>query len=197
MPIRPDEVMASSALPPAFPAIRIDNEFYWDGGIYSNTPIEVVFTDYPRRSSVVFSAQLWRSAGPEPTSIRQVLDRYKDIQYASRHKSHVSMQEQLHNLRHVIRELAKRLPKSVQASPECQDLAGWGCGTTMHIIQMTAPRLANENLLKEMDFSADGVAARWSAGLEQARHALAKKAWQVDIDPAIGVMLHEETVAAG
>ena len=35
-------VMASGALPPAFPAIRIDGEAYWDGGIYSNTPIEVV-----------------------------------------------------------------------------------------------------------------------------------------------------------
>ncbi|MET0322189.1 MAG: patatin-like phospholipase family protein, partial [Duganella sp.] len=32
-----DHVMASGALPPAFPAVRIDGEPYWDGGIYSNT----------------------------------------------------------------------------------------------------------------------------------------------------------------
>lgn len=34
-----DHVMASGALPPAFPAVRIDGEAYWDGGIYSNTPV--------------------------------------------------------------------------------------------------------------------------------------------------------------
>ena len=34
-----DHVMASGALPPAFPAIRMEGDTYWDGGIYSNTPI--------------------------------------------------------------------------------------------------------------------------------------------------------------
>ena len=45
-----DHVLGSSAVPPTFPAVRIDGEAYWDGGIYSNTPVEVVFDDYPRRS---------------------------------------------------------------------------------------------------------------------------------------------------
>jgi predicted acylesterase/phospholipase RssA len=38
-------VMASGALPPAFPAVRIDGELYWDGGILSNTPVDAVFDD--------------------------------------------------------------------------------------------------------------------------------------------------------
>jgi NTE family protein len=66
MTIGVDHVLASSALPPAFPAVRIDGEPYWDGGIYSNTPIEAVFDDYPRRSSVVFAVQLWHAGGPDP-----------------------------------------------------------------------------------------------------------------------------------
>ena len=33
-----EQIMASGALPPAFPAICIDGEYYWDGGILSNTP---------------------------------------------------------------------------------------------------------------------------------------------------------------
>lgn len=77
--ISPEHVMASSALPPAFPAVCIDGEPYWDGGIYSNTPIEAVFDDYPRRSSVVFAVQVWHAEGPEPKSIWQVLGRQKDI----------------------------------------------------------------------------------------------------------------------
>jgi NTE family protein len=46
-----EHVMASGALPPAFPAIRVAGEPYWDGGIYSNTPLEAVLDDHPRRNS--------------------------------------------------------------------------------------------------------------------------------------------------
>ena len=48
MPLGLEHIMASGALPPAFPAVRIDGELYWDGGILSNTPVEVVFDDAPR-----------------------------------------------------------------------------------------------------------------------------------------------------
>jgi len=51
MPLTIKHVMASGALPPAFPAVRIDDELYWDGGVLSNTPVEAVFDDNPRRSA--------------------------------------------------------------------------------------------------------------------------------------------------
>ncbi len=35
--LNPKHTMASGALPPAFPAVEIDNEYYWDGGIVCNT----------------------------------------------------------------------------------------------------------------------------------------------------------------
>ena len=54
-PVGLDHVLASGALPPAFPAVRIGNELYWDGGIYSNTPVEAVFDDAARHSALVFA----------------------------------------------------------------------------------------------------------------------------------------------
>ena len=109
-------VMASGALPPAFPAVRIDSDLYWDGGILSNTPVEAVFDDNPRRSGLVFAVHMWAPNGPEPDSIWKVLARHKDLQYASRAASHIARQKQLHKLRHVIRELATRLPADVAAT---------------------------------------------------------------------------------
>ena len=58
-PVSIKGIMASGALPPAFPAVRIDGELYWDGGILSNTPVEAVFDDNPRRSGLVFSVHIW------------------------------------------------------------------------------------------------------------------------------------------
>jgi len=83
-PIKIDHILASGALPPAFPAVRIGGELYWDGGIMSNTPTEVIFEDNPRRSSLIFAVHVWNPDGPEPGTIWEVLHRQKDIQYSSR-----------------------------------------------------------------------------------------------------------------
>src|SRR6201988_4078876 len=69
-------IMASGALPPAFPPVRIDGELYWDGGILSNTPTEAVFDDNPRRDSVISSVHLWNPVGAEPTTMADVFNRH-------------------------------------------------------------------------------------------------------------------------
>jgi NTE family protein len=70
-----EHIVASGALPPAFPPVRIDGELYWDGGILSNTPVEAVFDDSPRRNSLVFSVHLWNAHGAEPRTMGQVINR--------------------------------------------------------------------------------------------------------------------------
>src|SRR3546814_10056322 len=95
-----DHILASGALPPAFPAVRIDGDAYWDGGIYSNTPIEAVLDDNPRRDSLIFAVNVWHAHGDEPVNIAQVMERQKDIQFASRAHSHIARQQQIHHLRH-------------------------------------------------------------------------------------------------
>src|SRR5436309_2164242 len=142
----------------------IDGEPYWDGGIYSNTPIEAVLDDKPRRDSVIFSVNVWQPDGQEPASIWQVMGRQKDIQFASRADSHIARQKQIHHLRHVIRELARHLPPKERESAAMKELASWGCGTTMHVVRLLAPGLADEDHTKDIDFSPSGVRARWRAG---------------------------------
>jgi NTE family protein len=191
MPLGTAHVMASGALPPAFPAITIDGEPYWDGGIYSNTPIEMVLDDVPRRNSLIFSVDVWQPVGAHPTTIQQVMARHKDIQFASRSKSHVARQAQIHRLRHVVRELAKRLPADVQQDPMIQDMAEYGCGTLMHLVRLLSPRLDGEDHTKDIDFSRAGIESRWKAGYDHARKVLAGKPWQQQADLLAGIVIHD------
>src|SRR5881394_1122428 len=131
-------IMASGALPPAFPAVRIDGELYWDGGILSNTPTEAIFDDNPRKDSLIFAVHLWNPMGDEPGTIWEVLNRQKDIQYSSRVASHIARQRQLHHMRHIINDLAKMLPDDVRKSPEARALAAYGCPTVMHVVRLLA-----------------------------------------------------------
>ncbi len=189
-PLGVDHVMASGALPPAFPAIRIDGEPYWDGGIYSNTPIEAVLDDNPRRDSVIFAVNVWHQKGPEPESIWQVMGRQKDIQYASRADSHIARQKQIHRLRHVIRELHEEIPEARRSDAKVQELASWGCGTTMHVVHLVAPRLEGEDHTKDIDFTMAGVRARRQAGYADALRMIRRAPWEAPADPIEGVIEH-------
>jgi NTE family protein len=188
--ITAQHIMASGALPPAFPAVRIDGELYWDGGILSNTPTEAIFDDNPRRSSLIFAVHMWNPMGPEPESIWEVLHRHKDIQYSSRVASHIARQRQVHKLRHVVSELVKLMPEDARNRPVVKDLAEYGCLTRMHVVQLLAPRLDNENHTKDIDFSPTGIRLRWEAGYADTRRALRRAAWNDACDPLEGVILH-------
>ena len=184
-------VLASGALPPAFPPVRIGDDLFWDGGIYSNTPVEAVFDDKPRRNSLIFSVQLWRPQGEAPQSMRQVSGRQKDISFASRVDSHVQRQAQIHRLRHIVRELAKELPERTRARADIAELASYGCSTVMHVMRLVVPPLPDEDHTKDMDFNTTRIAARWRAGLEDTRRAIARGAWLEPVDGMEGLVLHD------
>jgi NTE family protein len=192
---RIEHVLASGALPPAFPPVRVDGELYWDGGILSNTPLEAIFDDNPRRDALIFSVHVWNPDGSEPCSIAEVLNRQKDVQFASRSRSQVARQKQIHKLRHVIAELARRVPAPERASGEVRELASYGCVTRMHVVALLAPTLPDEDHAKDLDFSASSIHARWQAGYTQTRQAIETAPWTAPADPLEGVILHRITPA--
>jgi len=194
-PLNVRHVMASGALPPAFPAVRIDGELYWDGGILSNTPVEAVFDDNPRRSGLVFAVHVWSPNGPEPDSIVKVMSRQKDLQYSSRAASHIARQKQIHRLRRIIATLAQELPDEARKRGDLKDLAAYGCLTTMHVVRLLAPPLQGEDHSKDIDFSPDGIRMRWDAGYSDTVRVLAQSPWTRQCDPTEGFILHE--AAAG
>ncbi|WP_109481386.1 patatin-like phospholipase family protein [Paraburkholderia sp. C35] len=189
-PLDVGHVMASAAFPPGFPSVRIDGEAYWDGGIYSNTPLEAVLDDRPRHSSVIFTVQLWPAHGKEPASIQQAMSRQRDIQYSSRAESHLERQRQIHRLRHVIRELGTHLPEDQRETAAVKELLGWGCGTTMQVIELDAPDFGQDDLHKDIDFSKEGIRRRWDAGYADAQRMIGRAPWREEPDPMEGIAIH-------
>jgi NTE family protein len=197
MAIGVKHVMASGALPPAFPAVRIDGELYWDGGILSNTPTEIVFDDNPRKNSLIFAVHLWNPTGPEPETLQDVTHRQKDIQYSSRVANHIVRQMQSHRLRHVIKQLVGYIPEELRNSPAVRELAGYGCLTRMHVVRLVAPRVDMEDHTKDVDFSPSGIQARWQAGYADASRSIEQAPWQGKFGSLDGVILHEPGEVAG
>src|SRR5713226_7120766 len=120
--IRPEHVMASGALPPGFPAIEIEGEHYWDGGLVSNTPLQWVVEQEPRRDTVAFQVDLWSAHGEFPRNMLEVMTREKEIRYSSRTRAGTDLFKHVQRLRGAAAGLLEKLPDDLKNSPEAQFL---------------------------------------------------------------------------
>jgi NTE family protein len=116
--IRPEHIMASGALPPGFPAVEIEGEYYWDGGLVSNTPPQWVLETEPRHDTLAFQADLWSARGEYPRNIYDVMTREKEIPYSSRTRAGTDQFKHIQKLRHTLAGLLEKLPEELKNGPE-------------------------------------------------------------------------------
>ena len=173
--------MASGALPPGFPAIKIDGEFYWDGGLVSNTPLRYILERVPRRSTLTFQVDVFAAQGELPSCLDAVAEREKDIRYSSRTRMGVETFRYAHNLRRNIAKLLAKLPDSLKNEPEVEFLNRAACQTTMDIVELIYRPTAIQGPSKDYEFLRTDMLRRWNQGLSDARSSLASAPW---LDPA-------------
>ena len=155
--------MASGAIPPGFPPIEIDGEQYWDGGLFSNTPLAYMVDYYPRRSRLIFQVDVFPAHGRAPTNLAEVTQRDKDIRYSSRTRLTTNNLREKHNVRHAINELHKLLPPELANTEQAQRLYAYGCVTEMDIVQLIYRPMEPLGAFKDFEFSRATMAARWAA----------------------------------
>jgi NTE family protein len=189
--IRPEHVMASGALPPGFPPVEIDGEQYWDGGLFSNTPLQYMVDYYPRRSRVIFQVDVFPMHGHLPTNLDEVNEREKDIRYSSRTMSTTDMLREKHDVRHAINELHKLLPSDLANTEEAKRLYEHGCVTKMDIVQLIYRSMEPQGALKDFEFSRSTMEARWQQGLSDARNTLHASPWLAPMPTERGVRVFD------
>ena len=117
--------MASGALPPGLPAIEIEGEHYWDGGLVSNTPFQWLVTntrvtEERLPDALVFQVDLWSARGDFPRSMAEVTTRQKEIQYSSRTRAFTDFVKRLHKVESSVAALLEQLPEEFKRSEEAK-----------------------------------------------------------------------------
>lgn len=121
--ITPAHIVASGSLPPGFPATEIDGEYYWDGGLVSNTPLQWMLDNRPHRDTLAFQVDLWSADGQLPSNLQEAEVRQKEIQYSSRTRAATNQFKYAQMLRRTFREVLGHLPDDLRAMPEVEILA--------------------------------------------------------------------------
>ena len=162
--IGPEHVMASGALPPGFPAIEIQGEHYWDGGLVSNTPLHWIVESRPQRDTLVFQVDLWPARGEFPRNMARVATRQKEIQYSSRTRSESGRFTELQCARHAVSRLLEQLPPELAESEDARFLRQFAEHKVWNLIQLIYRSKEYEGDSKDYEFSRQSMEDHWRAG---------------------------------
>lgn len=173
--IGPKHIMASGALPPGFPAIEIDGEYYWDGGLVSNTPLRWVVDFEPRRDMLAFQIDLWSSRGRFPRDLNEVAIRQKEIQFSSRTRASSDRIKSMQKIRSNLSKLLHQIPEELRGTLEGQVLSEFADRKVYNIVQLIYRSKQYEGNTKDCEFSRLSLADHWRAGYEDTTRSLQHK----------------------
>jgi NTE family protein len=162
--IRPEHVMASGSLPPGFPAVEIEGEFYWDGGLISNTPLQWVVEYGPRQDTLAFQVDLWSARGERPRSLAEVAMRQKEIQYSSRTRANTDKFKELQVLRSALARLLEQVPQHLRDSEDGKLLSTAADHKVYSLVQLIYRSQHYEGHSKDYEFSRLSMEEHWRAG---------------------------------
>ena len=170
--IAPTHIIASGSLPPGFPATEIDGEYYWDGGLVSNTPLQWVLDSRPRRDTLAFQIDLWNARGELPRNLLDADVRAKEIRFSSRTRAGIDLYKYAQKRRIAVATLLERLPPELRDLPEVAMLAAEANKKVCNIVHLIYRAKKYEGSAKDYEFSRRTMEEHWLAGYRDAVHTL-------------------------
>jgi NTE family protein len=189
--IMPEHVMASGALPPAFPAIQIGTDYYWDGGLVSNTPLQHVLDNAACHHMLVFQVDLFSARGPLPRDMDDVLARQKDIQYSSRTRLVTDYFRDRHDRDLLTKKLLAKIPDDQLDHDERRLKARLAHMPEATILELIYQQAAYETQAKDYEFSAASMREHWNSGYLDTKRTLRHRDWLTVSDSDAGLSVHD------
>jgi NTE family protein len=170
--IRPEHIMASGALPPGCPAVEVDGELYWDGGLVSNTPLQWVVQGDTRQDTLVFQVDLWSARGELPSDLNDVMARQKEIQYSSRTRANTDQFKQIQCVRVALANVLDQIPPEILETEDGKLLRSVADRKVYQIVHLIYRSKNYEVQSKDYEFSRVSMTDHWNAGYNDAIRTL-------------------------
>jgi NTE family protein len=170
-------VMASGALPPGFPPIEIDGEYFWDGGLVSNTPLQYVLDQPCQRPRLVFQVDLFSARGDMPANLAEASEREKDIRYSSRTRLTTTYELRRQATLQAARRLVAKLPATLRDDPDAQALAALPLEGAVSVVHLIYRSKHYESQSKDYEFSRASMLEHWAAGMTDTQATLEDPRW--------------------
>lgn len=195
--IGPEHIMASGALPPAFAPVLVDGEFYWDGGIVSNTPLQYVLDNRGSKKTLIAQVDLFPARGVLPATMPAVLARHKDILYSSRTRFNTDKAAEIARQKRAIDKVLARLPAAMKRDPDVQYLMSQCQAAHVDIVHLIYRQTRFELESKDYEFSRATVLEHWEAGRADMQRTIEHPEWLLRSSMEDGITIYDLSRDAG
>ena len=185
--IGPEHVMASGSLPPGFPATEVDGEYFWDGGLVSNTPLQWVLDSRPRQDTLAFQVDLWSARGELPRDLIEAEVRQKEIQFSSRTRAATNHVKKAQQLRQAFANVVKQLPAEMRDQEDVKLLEAEADDKVCNIVHLIYRSRKYEGIAKDFEFSRRTMEEHWQSRLRRCRSHAQSSGSAAAARPAEGV----------
>ena len=189
--IEPAHILASGALPPALPMVKIGTDYYWDGGIVSNTPLQHLLDQEDRLNSLVFQVDLFSARGVMPRDIQDVMSRQKDIMYSSRTRYNTDLYRRIQSLKTAAYQALAKVPDDRLSNEERKLREDLRDLPEISLLQLIYQQKTYEGHAKDYEFSGTSMREHWTSGYEDTRRTLRRKEWLTIPPDGHGVVVHD------
>lgn len=189
--IGPEHIMASGALPPAFPPILIDGDYYWDGGIVSNTPLLYLLSQEKRLSTLAFQVDLFSATGTLPRDMRDVSGRQKDITYSSRTRFTTDSYRRNHDFRVRVAKSLAKIPADLREPEDEALIAEVTNMPPVNIAHLIYQQKSYEGSAKDYEFSNTSMLEHWKSGYDDTKRTLMRPDWLQRPPDGCSVVVHD------
>jgi NTE family protein len=189
--IEPEHVMASGALPPALPMMKIGTDYFWDGGIVSNTPLQHLLDQDDRINTLVFQVDLFSARGALPRDIQDVMARHKDIMYSSRTRYNTDTYRRIHSWKTKLRDALRKVPADALSDDEARLKEDLGNLPEIAILQLIYQQKSYEGHAKDYEFSGTSMREHWQSGYEDTMRTLKHRQWLTMPPAGHGIVVHD------
>jgi NTE family protein len=170
--IGPEHVIASGSLPPGFPATEVANEYFWDGGLVSNTPLQWVLDTWPRQDTLAFQVDLWSARGELPNDLASAEVRRKEIIYSSRTRAATNHIKRAQKLRMAFANILKQLPEEMRNQEDVKLMETEVDDKVCNIVHLIYRSRKYEGIAKDYEFSRRTMEEHWQTGYDDATRTL-------------------------
>lgn len=180
MEIKPHHIMASCALPPAFPAVKIDEKYYWDGGISCNTPLGVVLEDKIPQHLLCFIVNLFAKCEVLPNSMLDVIKRRKDLEFSGHYDKMLESFCKIHRLEHTIHQIRLKNKEKMFAHFE-HDTKNIEHISKLNLIRFHYRDRPYDVWSKDFEFSRQSIQEHYQSGIDDVQRAINDPKWLAPI----------------
>lgn len=189
--IGPEHVMASGALPPALPMVKIGTDHFWDGGIVSNTPLQYLLDQDDGLDTLIFQIDLFSARGTLPRDLNDVMGRHKDIMYSSRTRYNTDVHRRLHAWKKRLHLALEKIPEDALTAEDRALRAELADMPDITILQIIYQQKAYEGHAKDFEFSATSMREHWQSGYEDTKRTLRREDWVAMPQHGSGIVVHD------